>query len=124
MSMNRDSLHVLGAGLLLAVFAATGSAAPAAAADVAPIHRTCKKIDLQIAHYKGVTEMAKDRRDWMWYDASRVHVKRLTDRRPKICPEQVAEEKREYFRRGAAAARELVKVASAAAIRYFSAGWL
>ena len=124
MRINRNSLLGTGAAVWVAIFAASGVAAPAAADEVVRIRRTCKLIDKQIAHYEGVSEMAKDRRDWMWYDSTRAHVKRLTDRRVKICPEQVAEEKREYFRRGAEAAKELVRIASAAAIKYFSAGWL
>ena len=109
-------------GLLIVVLAASGLPTPAAGGEPVPMRRTCKRLDKQIARYEGVVEMAKARRDWAWYDASRAHVERLTDRRPKICPEQVAEEKREYFRRGARAARQMVKFASDAAIRYFTAG--
>ena len=124
MRIKRDGLLEGAIALLIAIFVAGGFAAATSAGDVAPIHRTCKRIDKQIRHYEDVSEMALERRDWRWYDANQSHVQRLTDRRVKICPEQVAEERREYFRRGAEAARELVKLASNAAIRYFTAGGL
>jgi hypothetical protein len=112
---------VLGiAGIVLAA----GFTLPAAADEmpVAHMRRSCKKLDKQIAHYKGVAEMAEDRRDYRWWDSTRAHVKRLEARRPRICPEQVAEEKRQWVRRGAKAARDAVKLASSMAIRYFTAG--
>lgn len=107
---------------LVSACALIGFGAPASADEVAHIHRTCKKLDRQIAHYKGVADMALERRDFEWWDATRAQVKRLEARRPKVCPEQVAEEKRRVFRRGAKAARDAVKLASAMAIRYFTAG--
>jgi len=116
--------------LIMATVAAAlvGGAAPPAAADgdmpVAHIRRTCKKLDKQIAHYKSVAERAEDRRDYRWWDSTRTHVKRLEARRPKICPEQVEEERRQWVRRGAKAARDAVKLASAMAVRYFTSGTL
>ena len=109
------------AAMLAAAFVVSGPALPAEANDP-PIYRTCKRLDKQIAHYQGVADTAHKRRDFRWWDASRAHVKRLQARRPKICPEQVAAEKRRYFLRGAQAARDAVKLASEVAIRYFTAG--
>lgn len=108
----------------IAAMVLSGGWALPAAADppTAHIRRSCKLLDRQIAHYKSVADMAEDRRDYRWWDSTRAHVKRLEARRPRICPEQVAEEKRQYFRRGAQAARDAVKLASSMAIRYFTAG--
>lgn len=103
-----------------------GAAPLAASADempVAHIRRTCKLLDRQIAHYKGVQQMAESRRDYRWSDSTGAHVKRLEARRPRICPEQVREERQQWVRRGAQAARDAVKLASKMAIRYFTGGF-
>jgi hypothetical protein len=121
MTTRHTTIRVAGAALA-ALFLLPALPAASDEMPTAHIRRNCKQLDKQIAHYKSVADMAEDRRDYRWWDATRAHVKRLEARRPRLCPEQVAEERRQYFRRGAKAARDAVKLASSMAIRYFTAG--
>jgi hypothetical protein len=51
----------------------------------------CKRITRQIARYADVADMAKDRGNDRWYEATVDQIGRLAERREKLCPTLYAE---------------------------------
>lgn len=71
--------RIVGAGLLALVLASPAFAARHQA--------ECRKLTRQIAHFEGVASMAAERGDEMWFDGTVNHIRRLGDRRVRLCPE-------------------------------------
>jgi hypothetical protein len=99
--------------LLLAPFAAGAEPTVLPAGQV---HGDCKRLTKQITRYKGVAKMAHERGDELWEASTKQHVKRLSERRERRCPELVKQEKDEQ---GMKIAR-LLKSAAKAAATYFA----
>jgi len=61
--------------------------ANAAAASAKLRRHKCRRLTKQIRHFEGVADMASDRRDRLWLDATEAHVRRLEQERIDLCPE-------------------------------------
>ncbi|MEE2672323.1 MAG: hypothetical protein VX466_00910 [Myxococcota bacterium] len=65
--------------------AALLSAGPALAR---PSNRSeCRRITRQIDHFKGVATMAAQRGNESWFNGTADHIRRLGERRVRLCPE-------------------------------------
>jgi hypothetical protein len=80
------------------------------------VHGDCKRLTKQIARYQGVAKMAHERGDELWEASTKAHVKRLSERRERRCPELVKKEKDEQ----AIKIARLIKNAAKAAATYFA----
>ena len=80
------------------------------------MHGDCKRLTKQIARYQGVAKMAHERGDELWEASTKAHVKRLSERRARRCPELVKQEKDEQAFKIA----RLIKNAAKAAATYFA----
>jgi hypothetical protein len=49
--------------------------------------RECKRLTRQIAHYGNVADMAHERGDAMWEQATLNHISQLSTRRAQLCPQ-------------------------------------
>lgn len=84
----------------------------------------CRRITRQIAHFEGtVLEMARERNDELWQQATSDHISRLKNRRADRCPEY-AEERRILARakKQADQMKRLMVAAAKGAAKYFSGG--
>jgi hypothetical protein len=80
----------------------------------------CRKLTRQISQFEGTLELAKQRDDDLWTDATEAHIARLGQRRASLCPE--------YRPRNKAAeivkeVRGWTRTAAKAAYRYFTGQW-
>jgi hypothetical protein len=67
-------------GLLGLLLAAPAVAVPSNQAE-------CRRITRQIDHFRDVAEMAAERADEPWFDGTVDHIRRLGERRVRLCPE-------------------------------------
>lgn len=78
------------AGLLLLIWAplalADAPAHPPGAAEGAYAGE-CRRMTRQIAHYAQVVDLARERDNELWEEATLQHIGRLTARRQHLCPE-------------------------------------
>lgn len=81
------------------------------------VHGECKRLTKQVSRYQDVAKMAHERGDELWETSMKQHVKRLSDRRARRCPELVQREKEEQER--AMKIARLLKKAAKAAATYF-----
>jgi hypothetical protein len=97
--------------------AALWSASPALAR---PSHKAqCRKITRQIDHFSGVASRAAQRGDEMWFDGTVDHIRRLGERRVRLCPEF---EEPNYAAIYAQWAKQLIKRAAKAFVSYSTFG--
>lgn len=110
--------------LHIAVPAALVLLALAAPAQAGKYFKDCRRMTRQIDRYEGVVEMAEDRDNELWAEATKRHIERLMERRAELCP-QFAEEVNMKKRAVKAAedTQKLMKAAAKIAARYFSGGW-
>ena len=76
----------------------------------------CRKITRQIAHFETVAERAHDRDNELWEQATLQHIDRLATRRARLCPEYVEPGAGELISKA-------LRLASKAAVRYFTGGF-
>ncbi|MEE8580157.1 MAG: hypothetical protein V3T33_01095 [Myxococcota bacterium] len=100
-----------------------GIALAPGAAWAARITGACRRITRQIDHFETVGQMAQDRDDELWEEATRQHVGRLEVRRAQLCPE-FAEQLRSRSRaaRAIRQTKKFLKTAAKVAIRVFTLG--
>ena len=79
----------------------------------------CRRITRQIDHFRGVASTAAERGDRMWFDGTVDHIRRLGERRVRLCPEY---EEPNYTAIYAQWAKEMVKRAAEAFITYSTFG--
>lgn len=72
--------RILGVGLLAVSLASPALAVPSNKSQ-------CRRITRQITHFEDVATMAAERGDEMWFDGTVDHIKRLGERRSRMCPE-------------------------------------
>jgi len=72
------------AALLLAVTVLLLAPAPAVAT---PHYGACRRMTRQISHFAEVADLARDRDNELWEEATIQHIGRLTERRALMCPE-------------------------------------
>ena len=102
-------------GLVLLVLAPFTAGAESELVPTAQVHGDCKRLTKQIARYQGVAKLAHERGDELWEASTKAHVKRLSERRERRCPELVKKEKDEQ----AIKIARLLKNAAKAAATYF-----
>ncbi|MGH0036700.1 MAG: hypothetical protein ACQGVK_16880 [Myxococcota bacterium] len=111
--MSRPIAALLAGSLLLV---------PASAAVAEEHYRECKKITRQMTHYEGVVEMARERDNALWENATLDHIQRLADRRRRLCPEMVTELEKSKARKVMEDSAEVLKSAGKVALRVFTFG--
>jgi len=79
----------------------------------------CRQLTKQLDHYTGVADMARQRNNASWERATVAQMNRLTNRRLRLCPEWGLDTRAKQVM---AQAREIVKAAAQAAIKYFTMG--
>jgi hypothetical protein len=87
-----------------------------------PLRRECNRLSSQIARYEGDVELAQERDNELWENATKEQIARLSERRISRCPE--------YANEGAAAAAaaawrkfgQMVTTAAKVAAKYFTMG--
>ena len=115
---------------LAAALLVVAPAAPAQAqAQQLPIEMTfpaqmphrgdCIRLTKQLLRYTGDLEMARDRGNDLWEEATKQHMSRLAFRRAELCPSIVAQEDPFWRDLG-----RILGVAAQAAIKYFTWGAL
>ena len=104
------------AAVLLLLLAPLAAGSEPVVVPAGQVHGECKRLTKQIARYQDVAKMAHDRGDELWEASTKQHVKRLSDRRERRCPELVKQEKDEQ----AIKIARLIKNAAKAAATYFA----
>lgn len=112
MSRSRVSTICLSAALAVLFSAAPAFALPPNTAE-------CRRMTRQIEHFTGVAEMAAQRGDEPWFDATVDHVRRLGERRVRLCP---AYTEPNYAAIYASWAKEVIKRAAQAFLTYTTFG--
>ena len=87
-----------------------------------PLRRECNRLTSQIERYEGDVELAKERDNELWEDATKAQIARLSERRINRCPE--------YANEGAAAKAaeawrkfgQMMTTAAQVAAKYFTMG--
>ena len=103
--------------IMLFVLPATGSFAASGSSTLN--RQKCQRLTRQIERYEGVADMALQRGDSLWYNATRQQVERLEQERIARCPGY--DKPNPMLRIGRSTAR-LMKRAASAARRYFTGG--
>jgi hypothetical protein len=103
-------------GLVLVALVPFAAGAAEEPIPAGQLHGDCKRLTKQIARYQGVAKMAHERGDELWEASTKAHVKRLSERRERRCPELVKKEKDEQ----AIKIARLLKNAAKAAATYFA----
>ncbi len=86
--------------------------------------KDCRRMTRQIDRYEGVVQMAQDRDNEMWAEATKRHIERLMERRADLCPQFAAEvDMKKRAVKAAEDTQKLMKAAAKIAARYFSGGW-
>ena len=88
-----------------------------ASAGQEPRRRECHRLTNQIARYEGDVERARERGNELWENATRQHIKRLSDRREARCPQYAKNNDAAWRRFG-----RMLGVAAQLAARYFTMG--
>ncbi len=96
--------------------------APGLATAAEPHYRECRKITRQMEHYEDVVNMALDRDNKLWANATVQHIQRLADRRRRLCPKMVAELEKSMARKIMDDSAEMMKAAGRVALRVFTFG--
>jgi hypothetical protein len=104
-------------GFCLLLLAPLAAGAQPLVLPAGQVHGECKRLTKQMARYKDVAKMAHERGDELWEASTKQHVKRLTERRARRCPELVQREKEEQER--AMKIARMIKKAAKAAATYF-----
>jgi len=108
------------AALLLPVSIALVFSLAAPAALARPSNKAeCRRITRQIDHFREVASMAAQRGDEMWFDGTVDHIRRLAERRVRLCPEY---EEPNYAAIYAQWTKEMIKRAAEAFITYSTFG--
>jgi hypothetical protein len=81
----------------------------------------CGRLMRQINHYEGMIERAENRGNEMWAENTQRHVDLLEDRLASRCPSYSARDEQQEAARQLAL---LLKVAAAAAVKFFTLGAL
>lgn len=79
----------------------------------------CRRLTRQIDHFRDVASMAAQRGDEMWFDGTVDHIRRLAERRVRLCPEY---EEPNYAAIYAQWTKEMLKRAAEAFITYSTFG--
>jgi len=81
-------------GLLLwAPVTWAGTPAPPPGAAEGAYRGECRRMTRQIAYYAQVVDMARERDNEAWEEATLQHIGRLTTRRAYLCPQEYADKK-------------------------------
>ncbi len=80
MSRSRALILCLSLGLAALLSAGPALARPSNKAE-------CRRITRQIDHFRDVAQMAAQRGDERWFDGTVDHMRRLGERRVRLCPE-------------------------------------
>jgi len=81
MRRTRALRRIVGACLLAGTLATPALAVPSS------YQAECRRITRQIGHFENVAAMAAQRGDEMWFDGTVDHIRRLGERRVRLCPE-------------------------------------
>jgi hypothetical protein len=102
--------------LVLILIIVSLAGAPAFAKSEPP-RRECHRLTSQIARYEGDVELARERDNELWENATKAHIERLSERRASRCP-QYAEDKGKAMREFA----QMLGTAAKLAAKYFTMG--
>ena len=88
-----------------------------ASAEEAPRlpHTECQRLTRQMAHFADVADLARERGNELWENASLDHIARLSERRYQLCPEYRGMSYGEQL-------RQLLKLAAKVALKLYTMG--
>jgi hypothetical protein len=78
-------------------------------------HTECQRLTRQIAHFADVADLARERHNELWENATLDHISRLSERRWELCPEYHGMSYGEQL-------RQLLKLAAKIALKLYTMG--